>query len=185
MAQSADPRRRIRAHRSGRLSVSVLEQDRTLRFAADRSLGKLCTWLRILGFDTLCEADFSGDWFKTLEGRILVTRIQEYRQRRQDHPLIFIRRDRVRGRLRQVIESVPLSRTDLCLFSRCVRCNLPLQPVDRSTVFGRVPEYIRQTRERFKECLECGRIYWRGSHGDAADMEIDRLFRKPTGPEGA
>ncbi|MFW5640141.1 MAG: Mut7-C RNAse domain-containing protein [Thermodesulfobacteriota bacterium] len=162
-----------------------MEQDRTLRFAADRSLGKLCTWLRILGFDTLCEADFCGDFFETLGERILVTRIHEYRQRRRNHPLIFIHRDRVRDQLRQVIESVPLSRIDLCLFSRCIRCNIPLRPADKSNLFGRVPEYIWQTRDRFKECTECGRIYWRGTHKDAADMEIDRLFRRSTGPERA
>jgi len=161
-----------------------LEQDRTLRFAADRSLGKLCTWLRILGFDTLFEADSAGGFFEALEDRILVTRIHEYRQRRQTHPLIYIRRDRVRHQLRQVIESVPLYRVDLCLFSRCIRCNLPLQPVDKSNLFGRVPEYIWQTCNRFKECSGCGRIYWRGTHGDSADTEIDRLFRKSTGSEG-
>ncbi len=163
-----------------------MEHRRDIRFAADRSLGRLSKWLRILGFDALYETDDSGTAFKAFgeEGRILLTRITGYRKRLQNLPLIFIHHDRVRDQLRQVVDSVPVFRTDIRLFSRCIRCNLPLQPAERSNLYGSVPEYIWQTHERFKKCTGCGRTFWRGTHGDAAFFEIDHLFQGPPVREG-
>ena len=49
------------------------------RFAADKTLGTLAKWLRILGYDTTYEAEKSGNlFFDSLEdNRILLTRTKK------------------------------------------------------------------------------------------------------------
>ena len=56
-------------------------------FAAEKTLGKLAKWLRILGFDTLYEPDLPVGYFSGLEpNRMLLTRRALYRQSRTDNP---------------------------------------------------------------------------------------------------
>lgn len=156
-----------------------MEKGRDIRFAADPSLGRLCKWLRILGFDALYESGCSGADFQTIqgEGRVLLTRIHQYREQFRDHRLIFIRHNHFRNQLDQVIEAAPISRTDIRPFSRCVRCNLPLRSVEKSDdLHRRVPDYIWRTRERFEECTRCDRVFWRGTHRDRIAEEVDRWF---------
>jgi len=54
-----------------------------LRFAADRALGALAKWLRILGYDTVFESDISNRTFiKSLkDDRILLTRTRKIQKK--------------------------------------------------------------------------------------------------------
>lgn len=51
------------------------------------------------------------------------------------------------------------------LFTKCIRCNVPLDTVaDHETVRGRVHPNVFARHRRFYACPRCGTVFWRGSH---------------------
>ncbi|MBU0513354.1 MAG: Mut7-C RNAse domain-containing protein, partial [Proteobacteria bacterium] len=66
--------------------------------------------------------------------------------------------------LRQCCQELGIKCRPENLFTRCARCNEPLEEVGRESVMSRVPEYVYETQEHFRTCPGCGRIYWAGTH---------------------
>lgn len=147
-------------------------------FAADRTLGKLSKWLRILGFDTIFESDYSSEWFyEHLEPhRILITRTGKIRRMFVRHRLVFIEANGLFEQLAQVIDELAITPNDIRLFSRCLKCNTAIIDIDTEDVFGLVPDYIYETHDRFQTCRQCDRIYWSGSHTERTNEMIEQLF---------
>lgn len=147
-------------------------------FATDPNLGKLCKWLRILGFDARYERNFSVGRRLALaaEGRWLLTRITALKDAPLESRQIFIRANEPFEQLRQVIRETGITLADVRPFTRCIRCNRAIKGVDKTRVLGRVPDYIAQTRETFHECPGCGRFYWEGSHGNRMRRRVAALF---------
>ena len=147
-------------------------------FAADRSLGRLARWLRLLGFDTVYESDVSSKWFydNIDEMRVLLTRTKKNRSRFSGHRLVFIEANDLFGQLAQVIEELAITASDIRPFSRCIECNIPIIDISKNCVFGLVPDYIWETHDNFSICRQCERIFWRGSHTARSLEKIERLF---------
>jgi uncharacterized protein with PIN domain len=149
------------------------------RFIADVMLGKLATWLRLLGCDVeyfpkISDDDLVERAFRT--GRVILTRDTELIRRRKvrdNH--FFVRGDGFRDQLRQVAERfsiVPFGR----IMTRCLRCNETLMVIDRSEVRDRVPPYVFETQRDFRTCGRCERVYWRGTHRDKALTQVIEIF---------
>jgi len=149
------------------------------RFIADVMLGKLATWLRLLGCDVeyfpkISDDDLVERAFRT--GRVILTRDTELIRRRKvrdNH--FFVRGDGFQDQLRQVAERfsiVPFGR----IMTRCLRCNETLMVIDRSEVRDRVPPYVFETQRDFRTCGRCGRVYWRGTHRDKALTQVIEIF---------
>ena len=147
------------------------------RFLADAMLGRLATWLRILGYD----AEYGRDEDDVLlrrardEGRILLTRDTGILRRRELPPHLFVQSDDVTAQMRQVVRSLGL---DLGVppARRCTRCNALLEPQAKTEVAGRVPEFVWSHHDAFWGCPACGRIYWAGSHRRRIDETIRALM---------
>ena len=147
-------------------------------FAAEPPLGKLAKWLRILGFDTsydpnltVQEAMDSGR-----KKRVLLTRTERIRNGKLSQEFIFITSNHPFDQLKEVIDALGIVYTDIRPFSRCLRCNTRIQPMDRDSVQGSVPDYIWQTCDMFQTCGRCRRIYWPGSHTERSRDIIMKLF---------
>jgi len=149
------------------------------RFIADVMLGKLATWLRLLGCDVeyfpkISDDDLVERAFRT--GRVILTRDTELIRRRKvrdNH--FFVRGDGFRDQLRQVVERfsiVPFGR----IMTRCLRCNETLMVIDRSEVRDRVPPYVFESQRDFRTCGRCGRVYWRGTRRDKALTQVIEIF---------
>lgn len=152
------------------------------RFAADAMLGRLATWLRLLGYDTFYQADIEDSDLAAIaqrEGRILLTRDVQLTKRRNVRTLL-IESDDVWAQLRQVVRTCRLRRTPNQ--ARCPRCNTPLHPLDHSAARGRVPEYVWRTRQTFRACPTCGRVFWRGTHVDDIEARLHALFAEDEEP---
>ena len=147
-------------------------------FAADRTLGKLAKWLRILGFDTNFEIDVPADGFYThLEkNRIVLTRTRAIKEQNRAHRLIFINSNYLDLQLRQVITEIDICPADTQPFSRCIHCNDPIVDADPEDVCSAIPDYICETHNEFRKCLQCNRIFWPGSHAKRAMKRIEHLF---------
>jgi len=140
-----------------------------VKFLADSNVGRLARWLRALGYDAAYESHVEDGALvrKALaEGRILLTRDLDLTQRRViasgQLKAVLLKDDRVREQLRQVASELGLDAEQA--LSRCLECNLELEPRTAVEVAERVPPYVRRTQDRYSECPHCGRIYWAGTH---------------------
>jgi uncharacterized protein with PIN domain len=150
-----------------------------LCFAADRALGKLVKWLRILGYDTIYESDFSSQWFfeHLEEDRILITRTEKILKKFPDHKLVFIKSNDLEEQLKQIIKETGIRLKEIRPFSRCLHCNRLLVDIDKNDVYNQVPSYIWETHDKFHMCRQCERIYWPGSHAERSMQRVERLFK--------
>ncbi len=136
-----------------------------VRFAADRMLGRLARWLRILGHDVAYGPHLGG---RTLvrcarqEGRLILTRDTRLERDPELPPHLFVTSDHFREQLRQVAAAVPIGGAPL--LGRCLDCNRVLDEVPRERAEGRVPPFVYQRHERFLACAGCGRLYWPATH---------------------
>ncbi len=140
------------------------------RFIADVNVGKLAKWLRILGYDTLFINPIEDGELVEIalrEGRVILTRDTHIAERRPaasgEVRVVLVEGDRVLDQLRFVAERLGLH-AGAHLFSRCIECNVPLEPIERARVRDRVPPYVYRTQQRYMICPRCGKIYWPGTH---------------------
>ena len=152
-----------------------------VRFLADSNVGRLARWLRVLGYDAAFEPRLSDGLlvFRALrEGRVLLTRDVELTRRRLittgQVGAVLLNGDQVQDQLRQVRQELDLD--DGAAMSRCLECNVPLQPRDPAAVAHRVPPYVRATQRRFSECPRCARVYWPGTHWERMRAQLQRAL---------
>lgn len=150
-------------------------------FLADRTVGKLSRWLRILGYDTLylpqlLPAGLLREGRR--QGRIILTRNTDILRAKDTPAFIFIQHDRFREQLKQVVETLQLDPVQAVL-SRCIACNETLQLIEKDQVQdqvqGKVPTYVWQTQTEFQRCPACRRIYWGATHRERVLAELKQL----------
>ena len=149
------------------------------RFIADVMLGKLATWLRLLGCDVAYLPAISDEDLVDMasrSGRVILTRdLQLIRRRKARDNHFLVQCDNYKDQLRQVVERFPIDPLGRIL-TRCLRCNEPLKDIGRSAVRERVPPYVYETQNDFRTCGCCGRIYWRGTHRVEAMKQVMKIF---------
>ena len=147
-------------------------------FAADRTLGKLVKWLRLMGFDTVFESDATACRFRAFSDsdRIYLTRVRQINLKMPSARLIHIDDDDIESQLKQVVSQLNLKYSMLEPYSRCLRCNDRLAEISRSETFGAVPDYVWENQTAFRQCPGCRRIFWPGSHVDRSRKRLSQLF---------
>ncbi len=147
------------------------------RFLADRMVGKLAKWLRIIGYDTVYLPQLSPEGVKRearRQGRLLLTRSTRFLNQKDVPPFVFIQSDRFRDQLKQVCADLQLD-VSTHLFTRCSVCNQELAAVEREHVQQHVPEYVWQTRSTFLRCKKCPRVYWGATHRERVLEELRQM----------
>ncbi|MGA3029167.1 MAG: Mut7-C RNAse domain-containing protein [Candidatus Limnocylindrales bacterium] len=151
----------------------------TRRFVLDGHLGRLARYLRMLGFDALYGNRAGDDELaeaSARDERILLTRDRGLLKRSAVRLGYLVRNDDPRRQLDEVVARYGLA--DLAApFSRCVRCNGALEHVDRAAVAERLAGEPRTLRyfDTFGRCLDCGAIYWQGSHFDRMSRLVHQV----------
>ncbi len=155
------------------------------RFVADVHLGALARRLRLVGLDTAYDigardaelAERAGR-----EGRILLTRDQGLLKRRVVAHGYFIRETNPHRQLVEVLRRFgPLG---LQPFTRCLRCNGELRDVEKSAIDSALPPRTRLHYDAFRECTDCGRIYWKGSHWKRLTRAVEAARHEAERPGG-
>lgn len=139
---------------------------RDVRFVADGHLGKLCRYLRLVGFDTVGDPGWPDEVLARISAeqrRVLLTRDRGLLKRRAVTHGLFVRPADPDAQLVDVVQRLHLAGR-LQPFSRCMACNGLLEDVDKSTVAGQLAAGTRRTVEHFRRCPVCGRVYWEGAH---------------------
>jgi len=136
------------------------------RFVLDLHLGKLAAYLRRLGFDTLYRNDYPDAELASVsstENRILLTRDIGLLKRGIVTHGYWVRDKNPQQQLREVLARFNLFDA-IAPFSRCINCNGSVQPVAKDKILDQIPPKTREHHEEFRQCLDCGKIYWKGTH---------------------
>ena len=147
-----------------------------VKFAADRMLGKLAKWLRIMGQDVIYGQHLSGYGLihaARSEDRLILTRDRKLR-RQQPPDFLFIDSDHYREQLRQVMRACRLDPLGKA-FTRCLECNILLERRPKASIENIVPPYVFATQENFSWCGKCRRIYWPATHHQRMLEELKSL----------
>lgn len=144
--------------------------------ACDEMLGRLATWLRLLGYDVayLRRSEAGAVERAHVDGRVLVTRASQLAE--QYPPSILIGANDVRGQLAEVLAALGQPPRRERFFTRCARCNLLLEPVARDAVGDQVPALALRSFADFTRCPGCRRIYWPGGHLERFLRAVDDVL---------
>ncbi len=150
---------------------------RAPRFVLDVHLGKLASYLRLLGFDVLYSPVYNDDELTSIslhERRTLLSKDR----RLTLHPSLtrayLIREIQPRDQTVEVLKRFDLFSL-VHPFIRCLACNTLLHHVEKEDVAGRLPPRVREAFNEFYLCTYCDRVYWKGSHYEGMKSWIDQL----------
>ena len=147
-----------------------------MKFAADRMLGRLAKWLRIIGQDVIYGPHLTGYGLiraARAENRLILTRDRSLKQK-QPPAFLFIDGDHYRDQIVQVVRQCGLE-LGQDLFTRCIECNTLLQPRPKESLEKVLPPYVFSSQEKFFGCPSCCRIYWPATHHQKMLQELRNL----------
>lgn len=137
------------------------------RFVLDVHLGRLAAYLRMLGFDALYRNDYTDEQLAAVAGgaghRILLTRDAGLLKRAAVTHGYYVRETNARRQLREIVARFDLARL-VRPFTRCMRCNTPLEDAAKDEVAPELPPRTAALHHEFRRCPGCRRIYWKGAH---------------------
>ena len=147
------------------------------RFVLDCHLGKLARYLRMLGFDSLFWAHCDDDTLLQIsvqQQRILLTRDLGLLKRRQLARGYYVRATNPRAQVAEVVQRLQLENS-FQPFSRCIACNGLVEPVRKEDVVDLLPPNTRRYFTEFFQCGSCHRVYWKGSHYERMQEQVQQL----------
>lgn len=151
------------------------------RFIVDANVGKLARWLRMLGYDTLFINDVDDNELIAIglnDKRVLLTKDTQIMLRRVVTSgrlkAVLIEDDNPQDQLRQVARMMKIDQERK--FTRCLECNKLLVPKDKDEVRALVPAYVFKTQSQYFQCPACQRIYWRGTHWQRMNKEMEAFM---------
>jgi uncharacterized protein with PIN domain len=148
------------------------------QFITDAMLGKLTKWLRVIGMDVIYDPNSTDAQllrYAERGGRTLLTRDRRLTYRHSPAYLLYIHSNYYYEQVRQVVQAFNLAEK-IQVFTRCLRCNAPLQPIAKEVVMARVPSYVYATQMTFKSCATCNRLYWGGTHRDNMLRQLQTML---------
>jgi uncharacterized protein with PIN domain len=154
---------------------------RRTAFVLDTQLGKLAKLLRSLGFDALYRNDYSDSDIIRIsadEKRIILTRDKSLLKQKIVTHGYWMRSASPDEQVREVIKRLDIS-TQMRPFERCTVCNGLVESVDKEEIVHRIPPKTKAHYHEFTRCLDCGKIYWKGSHYQRMQNRITAWMKSP------
>lgn len=148
------------------------------RFICDVHLGKLARRLRLLGFDTIYGNDLEDNEIiriATTDNRIILTRdgeILSNKATRGYRPNSIFSDEQARE-----VMSIFNLQGQIRPFSRCIKCNGDIIPVEKDSILALVPPRSGQFMKHFWQCQGCRKIYWQGSHYEKLREWLNKVVK--------
>lgn len=158
--------------------MSVSDFD--VRFLVDFMLGRLCKWLRIIGYNAkyFKGLDRKEILYESLKERRIVLTRDHRLSKKKAWDIILIESDFLDEQISQLIDCSVIKIDENKLFSRCTICNTEIQAIEKESVKGKVPEYIYQTHKDFSYCQICNKIYWMGTHFEHMRNKLNKIHNE-------
>ena len=139
---------------------------RRTAFILDVNLGKLTRRLRLCGLDAMYRNDYSDRDVVNIsvhEKRTILTRDRRLLHHKEITHGYWVRDTHPDSQLKEVLSRFDLSR-QLNPFHRCIECNGEIQSVAKAIVLDRLEPLTKEHYQKFYRCVDCGKVYWKGSH---------------------
>jgi uncharacterized protein with PIN domain len=136
------------------------------RFILDGHLGRLATYLRLLGFDTQYYNDIEDEEIVQIaveRERILLTRDVRLLMRKNVDYGYWLRSKDPMEQIGEIVKRYKLANT-ISPWGRCLRCNGHLEQILKEDILDRLEPLTIEHYHEFHICLDCDQIYWKGSH---------------------
>ncbi len=153
---------------------------RQTRFVLDVHFGRLAAFLRLAGFDALYGRDLADEELAAISAttkRILLSRDQALLKRRIVTHGYYVRSTNPAEQLAEVVRRFDL-RGSARPFTLCTVCNGAMATVSGDEVADRVPPRSRQFYDDYRRCLDCGRVYWKGTHYERLRRLLDAALEE-------
>lgn len=155
-----------------------------MEFAVDSMLGRLCRWLRMLGYDAIFFRGYESDnelinlVYKS--SRILLTRdFQLYRKAlKYGVKAVYIKSGLLEDQLKQLVDDCGINLSIPMDSSRCPICNHILRRVSLNEVEDKIPEMVKYSSNDFWVCDGCGKVYWIGKHWRDITYKLSKIKLK-------
>lgn len=149
------------------------------RFILDTHLGRLASYLRMLGFDTLYRNDYPDPELAQVahdEQRILLTRDVGLLKRSLVIYGYYVRNTNPKKRIVEIMERFALE-AHIQPFKHCLKCNGLLAEVDKADIIERLSHSTASHYDEFHICHTCGQVYWKGSHYQKMKKQLSDLLQ--------
>jgi uncharacterized protein len=150
------------------------------RFVADGHLGTLARNLRLLGFDVAYDRQAQDRQLLSVmerEDRALLTRDRRLLMHAIVRHGYCPRSQNAEDQTIEVIRRFHLF-DSITPFTRCLRCNGPLQKVVKADIIQRLEPLTKIYYEEFRRCTGCGQIYWAGSHFSKLQRRLEKICER-------
>jgi hypothetical protein len=120
----------------------------------------------MLGYDTAHDNNIADAEIRRIareEHRIVLTRDRDLLKSADIARGAYVHALKPEKQLREISDRYGLAAAARP-FTICLRCNLPLEPVEKASVADRLPELVAAVQESFTHCRGCDRVYWSGTH---------------------
>lgn len=152
---------------------------RNPKFILDVHLGKLVKYLRMLGFDTIYRNDYADHEIICLalaEHRIILTRdIGLLKVKTVTHGY-WIRNQHPKEQVKEVLQHFDLY-SGIEPFNRCIKCNGTLEQIEKAVIIDQLEPETRKCFTEFYRCMDCGQIFWEGSHYDRMKEMVKMIIQ--------
>lgn len=143
-------------------------------------LGRLTRLLRIFGFDTVYAEDVKPSApddllleYAIKNDRLILTKDYPFFKRAGGQKSIFLEGNDVYNYLKQLKDKLQLVFNFDIQKARCSVCNNSLKKVEEpSLIEDQVKSETLKHYHDFFQCVECGKVYWKGSHIDDIIMKM-------------
>ncbi|WP_337860181.1 Mut7-C RNAse domain-containing protein [Ferroplasma sp.] len=145
-----------------------------LEFMADHMLGRLCKWLRLMGYNVQypqCHSD--NDILKKCQKENLILLTRDYEFYRRYDKSVYIDSPDFKMQLRQMAKMYPPD--PKLFFTRCPECNALLQTVKTDSMDASY-ESVKSRFTEVKQCPVCKRYYWEGSHYGKILVQLNEVM---------
>ena len=151
-----------------------------LRFLVDINLGKLARLLRLLGFDAALDGSIDDAELVELaadDSRILLTKDRPLLKRAAVSHGYLVRAVRPTDQAVEVVRRFDL-RSAVEPFVRCIECNGGLATVEKADIDHLLEPLTRRYFNEFRQCVECDRVFWRGSHHERLARTVEEVLAR-------
>jgi|SRR6185312_5871210 len=148
----------------------------TIRFCSDVHLGKLSRLLRMLGFDTVYQNNFSKEQLYEIarnENRCLLSKAS-YFSKFPEINFYQVQSADPDEQLKEVTEHFHLTHL-LDPFSRCLYCNEILEKKEKEEVEDILLPETKKNFSEFWRCPSCKKVYWKGSHYERMKKLVEKF----------
>jgi uncharacterized protein len=150
---------------------------RKTKFILDVNLGRLAAKLRMLGFNSLYDNNYSNSDIVANAGedkRIILSRDQGLLKNKKVTHGYWVRNTDPKKQIREIINRFDLF-SKIKPFTICMSCNGIIKPVKKVDVIDKLPPKVKKTFEEFYQCSKCGKVYWKGTHYIKMQKEIKSI----------